>query len=274
MEQTEYLQFILSAIKNNVELPKSEVINSVFKKLKIFHTTMLWEKSIEHCNIYYENIFSFYINQKDMNKISGMLVKNEATTKKFFEHMLSKYPELFITQHQEKIIDFPFDYFPVLFPRTLFTAPKITLCLYYLFQNHEKNKDKINFVIDNQKKNYLPYHPDMYYLMLFFSYMKENSEDSRRRYNVETQTFYYKPFEITEEFLSISKLIYDNFDNIFDVIKPQLVKNTYKGQSFANTIINEKDFGFFIDFVASYHQKEKIEKKFIDTHKKEKVRKI
>lgn len=114
----------------------------------------------------------------------------------------------------------------------------------------------------------------MYYLMLFFSYMKENSENCRRRYNPETQQFYYEPAKITEEFVSISKIIYDNFDNIFDIIKPQLIKNTYKGKSFNNTIINEKDFAFFIDFAASYHQKAKIENKLILSAKKEKVRKI
>lgn len=274
MEQTEYIEFILSSMKNNVQLPKHEVINPVFRKLKSFHTSMLWEKSIEFSNSYYENLFSPYINVKDMTKIGNILVKNNSTSKIFFEHMFNKYPDFFITQNQEKIIDFPIDYFPVLFPRTVFNSNKITLFLYYLFQEHENNGDKINFVIDNQKKKYLPYHPDMYYLMLFFCYMKENSEDVRRRYNVDTQTFYYEPFKITDEFLSISKIIYDNFDNIFEVIKPQLVKNTYKGQSFSNTIINEKDFGFFIDFVASYHQKNKIEQKFIHSTKKEKVRKI
>lgn len=274
MTQIEYLQTITSAIQQNIVLPKNEVVSPIFKKLKIFHINMLWEQSIERSNIYYENIFSEYLPQKDLNKTISLLVKNLSTTKKFFEHMFQKYKNVYITQQQESIVKFDVDYFPVLFPKTVFTAPKITLSLYHLFQDHEKNKDKIHFIIENQKKNYLPYNPDMYYLMLFFSYMKENSEDCRRRYNPETKKFYYIPSQITSEFLSISKIIYENFDNIFDIIKPKTIKNTYQGQSFDNIIINEKDFGFFIDFVASYYQKEKIEKKLVSPIKKEKIRKI
>lgn len=261
MEQTNYLESILNAIKNHIELPVQMVINSEFRKLKPFHKEMLFFQCFENQNIYYEKMLSSHINSPDFNKLISILMNNSHAPMSFLEHVFNKYPNLFITNNQENIVDFPLESFPLLFSRTPLSSSKMTLCLFKLFKDPQDNVNKITFVMDNQKKGFLPYNPDMYYLMLFFSYMKENSLAIRKRYCSESKTFFYLPAQITEEFLFISKLIYDKFENIFDLIKPNLVKNTYKGQSFENIIVNEEDFGFFIDFVSSYLHKEKIEQK-------------
>lgn len=79
-------------------------------------------------------------------------------------------------------------------------------------------------------------------------------------FSLESKTFIYKPAKMTEEFLFISKLISSKLENIFDFIKPHLIKNTYKGQSFENVIVNEEDFNFFINFASSSISKEKLQK--------------
>lgn len=261
MEQTAYLEIILHSIKHHIELPAQEVINNEFKKLKPFHKEMLFIHCYEYQNIYYENIFSQHINFPDFDKLIALLMNKSNPSLSFLEYVFSKYPTLLITNHQENIVKFPLNSFPLLFSKAPLTHSKTTLCLFKLFQSPEENTDKIKFIMDNQKKGFLPYHPDMYYLMLFFSYMKKNSLEKRKRFSEETKSFYYKPAKITQEFIFISKLIFENFDNIFDLIKPNMVRNTYKGQSFENTIINEEDFTFFIDFVAAFLQKEKIAQK-------------
>lgn len=222
---------------------------------------MLLNHCYEYQNIYYENVFSPYVSFPNFDKLISILITKTNPSLHFLEYIFNKYPTLLITNHQENIIKFPLEYFPLLFSKTPLSPSKTTLCLFKLFKNPEENTDKIKFIMDNQKRGFLPYNPDMYYLMLFFSYMKKNSLAQRKRYSEETKSYYYKPAKITQEFLFISKLIFDNFDNIFDLIKPNMVKNTYKGQSFENTIVNEEDFTFFIDFVAAFLQKEKIAQK-------------
>lgn len=261
MEQTAYLEVLLHSIKNHIELPVQEVINNDFKRLKSFHKEMLFTHCYEYQNVYYENIFSQHVHFPDFEKLISLLMNKTNPSLSFLEHVFNKYPTLLITNKQENIINFPVDSFPLLFSKTPLTPSKTTLCLFKLFKSPEENNDKITFIMENQKKGFLPYNPDMYYLMLFFSYMKKNSLAKRKRFSEETKSFYYKPAKITQEFIFISKLIFDNFDNIFDLIKPNMVKNTYKGQSFENTIINEEDFTFFIDFVAAFLQKEKIAQK-------------
>lgn len=93
--------------------------------------------------------------------------------------------------------------------------------------------------------------------------MEENSESKRFYFSTVSNNFEYHPFKITEEFIFTAKIIYDNFNDIFEFIKANLIKKAYQGQSFSNTIINENDFSYFIDFVASSFQKNKLENRFL-----------
>lgn len=270
MNQTEYVNYLVEAIKNN-----NEVIVD-FKKLKSFHKEMLWFNAIEAHSIYYENTFSVFHLNLDLNSTLPKILKNTNTPLVFFEHLFSKYPEFFISNYQESIVDFPLDYFPVLFPKTPLSSLKTTQCLFKLFKNVNDNQDKIEFIMVNQKNNFLPYHPDMYYLMLYFAYTKKNSLAKRRYYCEETKSFEYKPFKITDEFINTARIIYQHYDNIFDFIKEKMSKNAYIGKSFSNTIVNENDFSYFIDFVSSSLHKDKILEKLVVSlpQSKSKIKKI
>lgn len=262
MQQSDYLEHLISSINNGIELPYEEVVNHDFIKLQPFHKELLWNKSIENCSIYYEQIFSKFHYSQNIGEAFSTLLQNTKVSLLFWEHFFTKNPNSFITKDQEKIIDYPFEYFPLLFSKTVFTPHKMTHCLFKLFQEPQNNIQKIEFIIENQKKKFLPFHNDMYYLILFFAYMKKNSEKKRKYFSSVTNTIEHHPVKITKDLIFTSQLIHNNFNNIFDFIKPNLVKRAYTGQSFSNTISNENDFSYFIDFVAASLQKNKIEEKF------------
>lgn len=270
MNQTEYVNYLVQAINNH-----NEVIVDL-KKLKSFHKEMLWFNAIESHSVYYENIFSAFQKNLDLNSVIHKLLKNTKTPLSFFEHLFSKYPEFIISSYQDSIVDFSLDYFPTLFSKTLLSPLKTTQCLFKLFKNVKDNHEKIDFIMVNQKQNFLPFHPDMYYLMLYFAYTKKNSLAKRRYYCENTKTIQYKPFKITNEFIETSRIIYKHYDTIFDFVKEQMSKNSYIGKSFSNTIVNENDFSYFIEFVSSCLHRDKILEKLNNSlpQTKSKVKKI
>lgn len=274
MNQTQYLESLIESISNHVQLAQADIITPQFKQLQRFHHQLLWEKSIECCSIYYENIFSHFHDNPDLIKASITLLNNKNVPLPFFEYLFKKYPYFVINKEQEKIIEYPIDYFPVLFSRTLLSPQKTTQCLYNLFMTVENNIDKINFIIENQKNKFIPFHEDMYYFVLFSAYMQFNSEKRRTSYCINTKSFICRPSIINKEFILTANIIYQNFNNIFDFIKPKLHKQIYQSSSFSNRIQNENDFAYFIDYISALLQKEKIESKLSHLPKKNKLSKI
>ena len=133
MDQTEYVNYLVQAINDN-----NEIIVDL-KKLKSFHKEMLWFNAIDSHSVYYENIFSPFQNKLDLNSVIHKLLKNTKTPLSFFEHLFSKYPEFIISSYQDSIVDFPLDYFPTLFPKTILSPLKTTQCLFKLFKKTSKD---------------------------------------------------------------------------------------------------------------------------------------
>lgn len=264
MTQNEYLEFLIYNIKNNIEISEDKIKSVNFYKILPFHKTMLWEKSLESNSIYYEDFFSKLQSPNEENLKNGCntLLKNNKTTYLFFDHFFKKYKDIYISENQQNIVNFPLSFFNLLYPRTLLTASKVTHGLNVLFSNPIENKEKIQFFIDNQNKKFIPFHNDMYYFILFTSYMKLNSDNSRKYFCQESQTFKFKPVKITDEMMFTAKIIYDNFTNIFDFIKSKMITREYQGTSFKNIIINENEFVHFINFISASLNKDKIEEKF------------
>lgn len=276
MNQELYLENLLISISNNEIIDVNLIENDLFRKLKPFHKSMLWLKSCESQSIFYENFFSKKITPSTENLKSAFsfLIKNSKSNKNFIEHLLNKYPDFFISENQQCIVNFPIDYWDMLYSRTILNPSKITHSLHILFNEPEKNGEKIEQFINYQKKGLIFSHPEMFYLMMFFSYMEDNSEKQRTYFSMTDKVFKKRPLKFTDKHLLVAKIIYSHFDNIFDFIKPEIIKKSYEAQSFNKIITNEEDFVNFIQFISSFISKEKLETKLktIDTKvKKHKI---
>ena len=209
-----------------------------------------------------------------LQKTCNYLIKNPKSNTDFFKHFLDKYPQFFISENQQYIVNFPETSWDMFYSKTILTPAKITHSLHILFNEPEKNKDKINKFIDYQKKGLIFHHPEMFYLMLFFTYMEDNSESKRTYFSMAEKIFKKHDLKFTDKHLCVAKIIYSHFDYIFDFIKPEVIKKSYEAQSFNKIIINEDDFGNFIKFISSHLSKEKLENKLKISETKIKKNKI
>lgn len=276
MNQELYLENLLISISNNEIIDVKLIENDLFRKLKPFHKSMLWLKSCESQSIFYENFFSKKITPSTENlKLAfSFLIKDSKSNKNFIEHLLNKYPDFFISENQQCIVNFPIDYWDMLYSRTILNPSKITHSLHILFNEPEKNGEKIEQFINYQKKGLIFSHPEMFYLMMFFSYMEDNSEKQRTYFSMTDKVFKKHPLKFTDKHLLVAKIIYSHFDNIFDFIKPEIIKKSYDAQSFNKIITNEDDFVNFIQFISSFISKEKLESKLKTVETKVKRNKI
>lgn len=276
MNQQTYLEFLLKAISQNELLDTSLIKNELFKKLKPFHKTMLWLKSCESQSVFYEQFFSKELTptDKDLKDAFNIIIKNSQSNIEFVKHFIEKYPSFLITENQQYIVNFPIEVWNLLYPKTILNPSKVSHSLHILFNEPEKNQDKINHFIDFQKKGLIFSHPEMYYLMMFFSYMEDNSERKRTYFSQAHGVFKRHPVKITDKHILTAKIIYSHFSNIFDFIKPEVIKKSYEAQSFNKIITNEDDFANFIQFISSHLSKEKLEEKLKTTDVKVKKNKI
>ena len=212
-------------IKNDEKIDKNIIISSL-KKLKPFHVDMLFKFSFQHSSEYYVNIIDNYHNVSNelLKKSFDLVLHNPKTTLNFWLFLFKKYPNYLITESQEKIVQFPLDYFPDLFAKTPMTPSKLTNCLYNLFKSPKENEGKLQFIVDHQKKGFLPLHQDMYYFMLFVNFMETNSLKKRKYFSQTEKIEKIHKVKITEKIEYTANFIYKNFPNIAEFIKPAALK--------------------------------------------------